>query len=151
MHIGEVDGERTRELRRAVLRPHLAPGDALPGDDVPGVVHIGAIDDDGAVLGSCLIFPSACEWRPEAPAWQLRSMATAEPARGRGIGRAVADAAVESARRRGAAILWCHARETAAPFWLAAGWSNRHPDGDPAQVYIDADTGLPHREMWRPV
>lgn len=150
MVIGEVDGGLTRELRRVVLRPHLAPGDPLPGDDQAGAVHIGAVDDDGSVLGVCLVFPAPCDWRPESPAWQLRRMATAEAARGRGIGRAVAEAAVAAARERGAAILWCHARETAAPFWTAAGWSGRYPDGDPRLVYLDAATGLLHRHMWRP-
>lgn len=149
--IGEVEGQRTRELRRTVLRPHLAPGDALPGDDLAGAVHIGALDEDGEAIGACLIFDAPCDWRPEIPAWQLRSMATAERARGRGVGRAVADAAADAARARGAVILWCHARESAAPFWLAAGWSSRYPDDDDRQVYIDPDTGLPHRDMWRTV
>ena len=149
MRVAEVDGATTRELRRVVLRPHLAPGATLPGDDRADVVHVAAVDDDGRLLGACLVFPEPCPWRPERPAWILRSMAVDPAVRGGGIGRAVLAGAVDLARSGGAALLWCHARETAVGFWHANGWADRRPDGDPERVYVDTATGIPHRDMYR--
>ena len=146
-----MDGTLTRELRRRVLRASQPPDAPLPGDDRRGVVHVAAFDDDGALLGACLVFPEDCPWRPEHPAWILRSMAV-DPARQRGgVGRAVLAGAVDVARAGGAAVLWCHARETAEGFWHRAGWLDRYPDGDPGQVYVEPATGLPHRDLYLPL
>ena len=144
-----VDGALTRELRRRVLRAGQPPELPLPGDDQPDARHVAAFDDDGALLGACLIFPQPCDWRPETPAWILRSMAV-DPDRQRGgVGRAVLDGAERLARDEGAAVLWCHARETAEGFWHGRGWLDRHPDGQPDQVYVEPATGLPHRDLYR--
>jgi GNAT superfamily N-acetyltransferase len=95
VRIGVVDERLTRELRRAVLRPELPPGAPLPGDELDGGVHFGAIDNDGTVLCTCFVYPDPCPWRPDVEAsWHLRQMATVEGARGRGIGAAVLSAAV---------------------------------------------------------
>ena len=99
-----VDGSTTRELRRRVLRPHHSPTDVLPGDDRPDAVHVAALADDGELLGTCLVFAQPCNWRPESPAWILRSMAVDPDAQGRGIGRAVLATATEVARAGGAVI-----------------------------------------------
>ncbi|MHA3704744.1 GNAT family N-acetyltransferase [Jatrophihabitans sp. YIM 134969] len=151
MRVTTVDGASTRELRRIVLRGGQDPGIALPGDDRPDAVHIAAFDDDGALLGACLVFAEPCDWRPEQPAWILRSMAVDPASQGRGVGRAVLAHAVGVARAAGAALLWCHARETAEGFWHREGWRDRYPDGDPRQVYVEAATGLEHRDLHLPL
>jgi GNAT superfamily N-acetyltransferase len=144
MRAGVVSAERTRELRRAVLRPQLAPGDPLPGDDLPAGVHIGAEDDDGTVVGTCFVYPDPCPWRPGLTGtWHLRQMATAPERRGEGIGTAVLEAAVEHVRAQDAPLLWCHARETAVGFYAAHGFLSY------GEVFIDPEHPIPHLRMWR--
>jgi GNAT superfamily N-acetyltransferase len=149
VQVTTAEGATTRELRRRVLRAQQAPGDPMPGDDRPDATHVVALDDDGRLLGTCLVFPEPCDWRPEHPAWILRSMAVEPTEQGRGVGGAVLAGAVQVARDAGAALLWCHARETAEGFWHRQGWLDRHPDGDPQQTYVEPQTGLAHRDMYR--
>ncbi len=129
----------TRQLRRSVLRPTFLPGQPLPGDDLPDAVHLGAFDGS-SLVSACLIFPQACAWQPGRPAWRLRGMATDPAARGTGAGTAVADAAAEVARERGAELLWCEAREPAVSFYQRRGWQ-LHGER------FATDYG-PHRYMW---
>ena len=144
-----VDGLTTRELRRSVLRATQRPDESMPGDDRPDAVHVAALDDDGGLLGTCLVFAEPCDWRPERPAWILRSMAVDPAQQGRGVGRAVLAEAERLSGEAGASVLWCHARGTAVGFWHGNGWRDRYPDDDPRQTYADAETGLQHRDMYR--
>lgn len=143
MHVGPVEETLTRELRRSVLRPNLPPGATLPGDDVPDAAHFGAIDDDGAVLCTCFVYPDPCPWLPDAPAWRLRQMATAEGLRGRGIGGQVVEAAAEYVRARGATVLWCNARERAVAFYRRHGFVGH------GEIFTDERHTIPHLRMWR--
>ncbi|MEP7021152.1 MAG: GNAT family N-acetyltransferase, partial [Pseudonocardiales bacterium] len=140
----QVVGEgRTRELRRAVLRPHLPPGAPMPGDELSGGVHLAAVEDDGTVLGTCFVYLDPCPWLPErAGAWHLRQMATADGHRGRGIGGAVLEAAVEYTKEQGAPLLWCNAREPAVAFYRAHGF--RAHGG----IVTDERHLIPHQRMW---
>jgi GNAT superfamily N-acetyltransferase len=134
-----VEAAHSRELRRSVLRPHLAPGSVLPGDDEPGSVHLAAFDGS-TLVSACAVFPQSCAWQPGRPAWRLRSMATDPTVQGTGAGAAVLRSATEVARAHGAEVLWCQAREPAVGFYLRAGW----------RLYgerFDTDYG-PHRYMW---
>lgn len=138
-----VDPARTRELRRSVLRPALGPDDPLPGDDLPGAVHLGAVGADGTVLCTCFVYPDPCPWLPERTgAWHLRQMATEPAHRGQGFGAAVVRAATEHARALGAPVLWCHARETATGFYARLGFRAQGP------VFTDERHTIPHRSMW---
>jgi GNAT superfamily N-acetyltransferase len=99
MRVEVVDPERTRQLRRAVLHPNLAPDDPLPGVELADAVHIAALDDDGTVLGTCFIFPAPCPWRPnDRPSWRLRQMATKPSRRGSGLGAAMLQAPSTTSR-----------------------------------------------------
>jgi GNAT superfamily N-acetyltransferase len=142
VYVEVVDPARTRALRRAVLRPHFGPDDALPGDDIPEAVHIGALGTMWDVVGTCFVYPATCPWPVPAPAphWRLRSMATAPDQRGRGIGAAVLRGAEDYVIGAGGTVLWCHARETAAGFYAAHGWQIE------GGQFVEND--LPHRAMW---
>lgn len=134
-----IDPLESMELRRSVLRPNLAPGSALPGDDMFGVVHLGAFD--GSTLASaCLVFPEPCPWQPRRTAWRLRSMATDPDRRGAGFGALVLAEAERTARSRSAEILWCLARDSAVGFYQRHGWISYGP-------VFDTDLG-PHQRMW---
>jgi len=134
-----VDGSQNRELRRSVLRPQLAPQAFLPGDDLPGAIHLAAFDGS-SLVSTCFIFPEPCDWQPGRPAWRLRSMATDPAVRGTGAGRAVLAAAAEAARDRGAELLWCEAREPAVGFYQRCGWRMH---GEPFSKEL-----VRHRSMW---
>lgn len=144
-----IDADTSRELRRSVLRPDWPVGSALPGDDEPGVVHLGAFVD-GELRSTCLVFPQPCPWLsttgteplpPAGAAWRLRSMATDPAARHRGGGSAVLDAAMAKVRAAGGAVLWCFAREGALGFYREHGFAAA---GEPFD-----DHGIAHVPMWR--
>jgi len=135
-----VDGDLTRELRRRVMRPNLAPSDELPGDGVEDLVHFATFDDAGALIGACFIAPRACPWLSgDAPAWGLRQMATRPDRRRSGVGSSLLAAIMDFVGVP--ALIWCHARVEAADFYL------RHGFVIDSDEYIDADTGMPHVRM----
>jgi GNAT superfamily N-acetyltransferase len=139
-----VDAATTRALRRAVLRPGWPRGAAMHGDDNADAVHLAALDDDDAVIGGCLVLPRAYPLRPERPhAWQLRGMAVTSDRQGRGVGGQVLAAAVTEVRARGGRLIWCEARSSAVPFYRQHGFEVEGPE------YDHAESGLPHRRMWR--
>ncbi len=138
-----VTETQTRELRRAVLRPHLGPDDPLPGDDMPQGVHFAALDEDGTVVCTCFVYPDPCPWLPGRAAVHLRQMATLPTRRGEGHGRAVVEAAAHYAAGTGAQVFWCYARETAIGFYQRAGFAVH------GGVFTDAQHTIAHRRMWR--
>jgi ribosomal protein S18 acetylase RimI-like enzyme len=141
-----VDGERTRPLRRAVLRPTWPADAPMHGDDNPEAVHVAALDDSGEVLGACLIFPRTYPLRPDVPgAWQLRGMATVPAQQSQGIGAAVLAHALGVIGDRDGRLVWCEARTSARRFYERHGFQAEGPE------YAHSETGIPHYRMWRPV
>ena len=126
-------------LRHAVLRPGLPPESAaFDGDDAPSTRHYGAFAGGDAV--GCLSFMRNDR---EGPAHQLRGMATADSARGTGIGRALlrfADEALVAAT--GIRGLWCNARVESVGFYERAGW-------EVVSDVFDVPGVGPHRVMVR--
>lgn len=139
-----VTAALTAELRRAVLRPSWPVGARMHGDDDPAAVHIAALDEDGGVVGACVLLPAHYPPRPDAPGtWQLRGMATAAGRRGQGIGAAVLGEAERLARTSGVRLLWCQARDTAIAFYARHGFV---PEGE---RFTHAETGIMHQLMHR--
>ena len=140
-----VDGEVTRELRRAVLRPSWPVGSVMHGDGMPGVLHLAARPGPGApVIGAAVVFPAAYPLHPDRPhAWQLRGMATAAEQRGQGVGSALLAEAIRQVDARGGALIWCQAREEAISFYARHGFQG---EGD---RFVHAETGIVHLHMWR--
>lgn len=137
-----VDGAVTRELRRRVLRPHLAASDPLPGDDLPDAVHFGYVEND-VVLSTCFLLRAPCPWlADEEPSWHLRQMATEESRRGKGLGGAVVAAALDHVARTGGGIVWCNARERAVPMYRRAGFVGE------GSIFTDEEHPIPHLRMW---
>lgn len=134
-----IDANEGRQLRRSVLRPRLSVEAQLPGDDLSEAIHLGAFAGS-SLASTCFISPECCDWQPGRPAWRLRSMATEPAVRGIGAGRAVLCAAADTARARGAELLWCQAREAAVGFYQRCGWQ-LHGER------FSTDFG-PHRYMW---
>lgn len=139
-----IDADAAVDLRRAVLRPEIPPGEYMPAFAPPGAVHLGALDENGLVIGTCTIFEQAYPTRPEqVGAWQLRGMATDAARHGRGIGSAVLAKAEEHVRGRGGRLLWCNARVSAIGFYEHHGWVAE------GEVFGSGPSMLPHRRMSR--
>jgi GNAT superfamily N-acetyltransferase len=143
IRIAQVGARRTSELRRTVLRPGWPVGSVMPGDSEPGVLHLAALDGE-AVLSACVLFPRPYPVHPDVPdAWQLRGMATAATARGSGIGARLLAAAGELVASRGGRLLWCSARVSAIGFYERCGFVAD------SEEFVPAETGIPHRVMYR--
>jgi GNAT superfamily N-acetyltransferase len=141
-----VAGAATRDLRRAVLRPGWPCGSPMHGDDNPDAVHLAAIDDQGVVIGSCIVLPRPYPVRPdESGAWQLRGMATTPAWQGKGVGGRLLAAALDEVRGRDGRLVWCEARTTARAFYAKHGFTAEGPEFD------HAESGLPHYRMWLPL
>jgi GNAT superfamily N-acetyltransferase len=139
LSVRRIRASESRELRRSVLRPGMPSGSGQPGEDQPGVVHVGAFEGED-LRSTCLIFPEPCPWLPGEHAWRLRGMATEARHRGSGAGTAVLHEAERIARADGATVMWCLARVTAAGFYLRSGWTTY-------EAVFDTDLG-PHQRMW---
>ncbi len=140
---GFVDPAETRELRRSVLRPNLAPGQPLPGDELAGAVHFAVRLDDGELASTVFVYPDPCPWQPGATAWHLRQLATWPHLRGHGYGGLAVEACVDHVRASGADLLWCNARERAVPFY------RRHGFVGTGELFTDDRHTIPHLRMSR--
>jgi len=106
-------------LRRDELRPGLSLDEArFVGDDDPGSRHFGAfLAATGENIGCASFLPAPFQARA---AHQLRGMATRADYVRRGVGAALLTFAVDALGP--AALLWCHARIGAVPFYRRMGW-----------------------------
>lgn len=140
--VEQVPPGLTYALRQRVLRPHQTIPEMVADGDRTGEVAFAALRQ-GSVVGSALVLPAPCPWRPEVTdAWRLRAMATDPALRGAGLGRRVLDAAVDYVGTQHAELLWCTARVRARDFYQRAGFAVH---GD---VY-DVEHIGPHIQMWR--
>lgn len=107
-------------VRHAVLRPGRPVETAhFAGDDHPETMHYGAFDGDECV--GCVTLMSAR--RDDAPARQLRGMATVDWLQGLGAGgRLIAWAEADDGTTWANRPLWCNARLKAVPFYQRHGW-----------------------------
>ena len=133
LSVVEIDGERTHDLRRRVLRDGRTdlPA-AYPEDDDPDVAHLGAFDGD-RLVGVATLVPDG------SGSWQLRGMAVESEWQGRGVGRALLK---EAAVR--VSPLWAHARDTALGFYERLGWVVE------GEGYVYGVMGLPHHRVVLP-
>lgn len=129
---GEGELAVALELRRAVFceEQGVPLADELDGRD-PDALHLVAIED-GWVLGTCrLLF--------EASVARFGRLSVAIPARGRGLGVALLEAAEREARAAGAERIELAARVDARGLYAARGYSER------GEVFLDA--GIDHITM----
>jgi predicted N-acetyltransferase YhbS len=120
--VAEVPASVTYPLRGAVLRPGRPV--VIPGDDDPATFHLAATIAGGRVVGVVRFHPNPCPWRPEqAPAWQLRGMATDPAVRGMGAGRALVAEGLRRVAGLGGRLVWCDARAAATGFYERVGFT----------------------------
>ena len=144
--IRPISAAETIAVRWPVLRPGFPRETAsFDGDDAPGTLHFGTFDGE-RLVGVASIYlvpcPEKITAQPDAsPAFQLRGMATLPEVRGAGFGRALLNACVAAAQEKGATILWCNARTSAADFYAKNGWRI-------VGAEFDIQTVGPHFRMW---
>ncbi|HEU4430052.1 MAG TPA: GNAT family N-acetyltransferase [Myxococcota bacterium] len=122
VEVRRISAEEVRPLRQLVLRPRRPFVETrFDGDDSSATAHFGAFRD-GALLAIATLLDAPHPERPGVRACQVRGMASDPSVRGLGFGAAVLAACEAEARRRGAQLLWCNAREEAAGFYRRAGF-----------------------------
>ena len=141
--IRAISAAETIAVRWPLLRPGFPRETAVfDGDDAPGTLHFGAFDGD-ALVGVASIYVAPFPAQADvSPTFQLRGMATLPEVRGAGFGKALLDACVAAAREKGAAVVWCNARTSAAKFYAQRGW-------EIIGEQFDIPTVGPHFRMWR--
>lgn len=121
--VRRIDSWAVRPLRQLVLRPGRPFEEtAFPGDDAPSAAHFGAYRA-GELLAVASLLDAPHPERAGERACQVRGMASHPSVRGAGLGAAALAACVAEARARGAALVWCNAREAALGFYLRAGFA----------------------------
>lgn len=142
-----VPVERTRALRKAVLRPYLPADDpyVMADDHLPTTIAFAAVTPADELIGVARIAPEAPPFdRSRQPSWRLRGMATSPEARNLGVGSAVLGGVVAHIAESGGGILWCNARVSARGLYARGGLE---PWGE---IWEEPDIG-PHIVMWRQI
>ncbi len=143
--INNISAADTLSIRQQVLRPNLAVDQChFDGDLNEATFHLGALVD-GTLIGIATMMRDAS---PELAAissdqFRLRGMAVLPGHRDQGIGRAILDNCIEEVRQRDCNLFWCNARETAARFYTAAGFSKT------SETTFDIPTAGPHFVMYK--
>lgn len=150
----QITAEETIPLRLAILRPGLPRETAIfAGDELASTTHWGAFEPGGAdgeahpaegastgpslareplAIATLLRMPKPGNQRA---AWQVRGMASADRARGKGYGGAVLEAVIAYvASQDPTATLWCNARVEAVPFYRRYGFKTEGAQFDIATV-----------------
>jgi predicted GNAT family N-acyltransferase len=114
MNITVADFERDyaaiRGIRFAVfVDEQQIPRDLEMDDRDVACTHWLATDESGEPIGTVRLDIEA--------GGKVGRLAVLARARGRGVGRALMERVHELARARGLARVWCHAQQTAAPFY----------------------------------
>ncbi len=114
--------EEILPLRHAVLRAGRPFETARYANDTDSdACHLGAYRN-GELLAVGSLYVAEMPDRPGIAAIQIRGVATSPEARGTGLGSALMAAAKDFARKKGAQILWCNARVSAAEFYRKLGY-----------------------------
>jgi GNAT superfamily N-acetyltransferase len=95
-----------------------------------------ALDAGGEVLGAARLLGA-----PGEAERQVRQVAVAGSAQGRGVGAALMAAVERRAADEGASAVWLHARDTAIAFYEARGYECV------SETFVSELTGIPHKTM----
>lgn len=131
-----ADWEREREAMRAIRTPvfiqeQQVPQDIEWDDKDPLCVHALALDADGTPIGTGRL----------APDGKIGRMAVLPEWRGRGVGAAILEFLVDSARERGVGECHMNAQSHAVEFYRQHGFEAYDAE------FLEA--GIPHRRMKR--
>ena len=134
----------TYSLRGSVLRSGRVKEVRIDGDDDPRALHIGAVDETGALVGTSSYYVRPMPGETEGNAVQLRMMAVAPSVQGHGVGGAILEEAISELAARGDRLIWANARDSALAFYLAHGFEIVE-----GSQFVHDETGLPHTVVKR--
>jgi len=124
------DRQRLSQIRRTVFIDEQGVPEELEwDDDDAGAFHLLAVDADDSPIGCARLLPDG----------HIGRMAVLQSWRGKGVGRALLQKALELARAQGHAIVRLSAQTHAAGFYRRHGFI---AEGD---EYLEA--GIPHLAM----
>ncbi len=113
--IKELKAEDTHPIRKAVLRDGMTLSHEMLGDHDEDTLHLGLFESDSLV---CIAsFMQASNDLFEGRQFQLRGMASANAAQGKGFGKLLLEDAELRLKNRGVVTLWCNARTVAIDFY----------------------------------
>lgn len=122
--------ERLSAVRRTVFIEEQGVPEALEWDaDDAAALHLLAVDSAGQAIGCARLLPDG----------HIGRMAVLPRWRGRGVGRALLEAAIRAAQARGHTRLQLSAQTHAAGFYARAGFVAAGPEYEEA--------GIPHVAM----
>ena len=143
--IVEITAADTHDLRKRLLRDGTSSDVVVwDGDDEPTTFHLGACAD-GALIAISTWLRRRYPDRPAEQAVQLRGMAVDPATRGTGVGGQLLQVGLTRCAAEGATLLWARARVAALSFYARHGFEPVGPE------YTDLTTGLPHRDILRPL
>jgi predicted GNAT family N-acyltransferase len=116
-----IKAEKACPLRKEVLRKEINLPDTFEGDDDKETIHLGAYLKEELCSVVTLIKSNSRDFAGDQ--YQLRGMATKEEMRDKGFGSILLETATHILKDRGAAIIWCNAREIAVPFYKRKGFT----------------------------
>jgi ribosomal protein S18 acetylase RimI-like enzyme len=141
--IASIEAAQTHPLRAMILLNDDLDACDLAGDHAPTTLHVGVRDSSGIVAVASLC-EEVREDDPARPAWRLRGMAVHPAVRGMGFGRVLVQVCVRHAEARGAALVWCTARESAYGFYERLGFET-----DDATITMPGRTDIAFHVMRR--
>ena len=138
--VEQCSTEEILPLRLAVLRDGTVSRSPRYGeDDSEGTVHFAVRDQKtDELVGTSTWLPRPWQGEPTAGAMQLRGMAVAHNAQGRGLGGVMLATGIQHAKKSGAKYVWARARDSALYFY------ERHGFTQVGEGFIDETTGLSH-------
>lgn len=141
IEIVELSAVDTHLVRRSVLRTGTVSDDVVfDGDEEATTFHLG-VTVHGELVAVSTWRHQACAHHAGRPAYRLRGMATLPARRASGFGGRLLDAGADRCRSTGAELVWARARVSALEFYVHRGFEPIGAD------YVDATTGLPHRDI----
>jgi ribosomal protein S18 acetylase RimI-like enzyme len=140
IQIKEINAEETYPLRIAILRDGMTLSHEMLGDHENETLHLGLFESDNLVcIGS---FMKASKDLFKGSQFQLRGMASANAAQGKGFGKLLMEEAELRLKNSGVEILWCNARTVAIEFYKKLGYQTV------GNVFQVAEVG-PHYLMFK--
>jgi predicted GNAT family N-acyltransferase len=134
IHVADSDYYKVYDLREEILRKPI--GLSLKDEDLSGdaLDIILVAEEKEEILGCVMLHPTN-----DTDTYKLRQMAVLDGLQGKGIGKALVNAAEQSLRDRGINKIILHARETATKFYQKLGYVTT------SGLFIEV--GIPHVVM----
>ena len=121
IEVKQIDVQLTYPIRKAILRKGMSLSHKMAGDEHIDSIHLGVYDGGRLnCVGSFIGVNSNLFLEKEQ--YQLRGMASAFEAQGKGYGKYLLSEAESILRKNNVKIIWCNARVTAVNFYKKMGY-----------------------------